>query len=349
MLAGAVAVVLIDANFLRTPIARYLSDKLERSVAINGDLRIRLFKDPRVEINQVTLANSDWGSRPEMVAVERAVIRFRVLPLFRKRVVLPGVELTKPDVLLETNADGDANWRFGKQRRQTTTGTAGAPEIHALWIRDGRVQFRDPSSKSDLVVEIDSDRAADSGESGIKVAGKGRVRNEQFALEGRADSLLELNQHGKPYRIAVKARAGATTAKFDGAVVPLKLDTIDGRMELSGRDLSELYPLVPAPLPWTSTYRIAGHLVRDGEKYSLREMSGKVGGSDIQGAVSIDLAPKRPVVTADLTSRRLDQGDLAGFLGAPPPEKESSGLRSSSARLQSSRPRAKPCPPNHTI
>ncbi len=50
-------------------------------------------------------------------------------------------------------------------------------------------------------------------------------------------------------------------------------------------------------------------------------MSGKVGGSDIQGAASIDLTPKRPRFSADLTSRRLDKGDLAGFLGAPPPQK----------------------------
>ncbi len=214
VLGGAIAILLIDANFLRAPIARYLSDKLDRSVAINGNLRIRLFKDPRIEVNQVALGNAEWGSRPTMVDVERAVIRFRVLPLFQRRVVLPGVELTKPDVLLETNADGDANWRFGKQPRQASTGTASAPEIHALWIQDGRLQFRDPSSKSDVVLQINSDRAADSPESVIKVTGKGqRAKRGVFSRRTR-----RLPAGAESAGQAVSARCQGARRRHDGKV-----------------------------------------------------------------------------------------------------------------------------------
>ena len=58
VVAGAVvAVLLIDANMLRTPIANVVSRKLDRPFAINGDLRVRLFP-ARVEVNDVVLGNA---------------------------------------------------------------------------------------------------------------------------------------------------------------------------------------------------------------------------------------------------------------------------------------------------
>ena len=90
---------------------------------------------------------------------------------------------------------------------------------------------------------------------------------------------------------------------------------------MSGADLSKVYPIVPVPLPWTSSYRLSGHLTRDGSKYALRGLRGRVGGSDLEGDASIDLTNKRPYVTADLRSKRLDYKDLLGFLGVPPPSK----------------------------
>ena len=317
-LATAVAVLLINANILRSPIARYVSARLDRPVAINGDLRVRLFKTPRLEVNDVVLGNAQWGSRPAMLRVERAVIGIHLLRLLEGRIVLPEVELTKPNVLLEKNVDGASNWRFGRQPSPPSSAGWPPPEIHSLSIRDGTLRFRDPITQSDVVLQVDSNPAA-AGDSVIGFVGRGRLRDREFELEGRAGSLLELNRDGRPYRLDIKARAGDTEAAFDGTVVPLKLESIDGRLTLSGTDLSKLYPIVPVALPWTSTYRVSGHFLRDGRKYSLRDLTGRVGGSDVQGSVSLDLARKRPFLVADVTSSRLDYKDLAGFLGAPPP------------------------------
>ncbi len=319
-LATPIVVLLIDANILRSPIARYVSVRLDRTVAINGDLRVKIFKAPRLEINDVVLGNAQWGTRPAMLQVERAVIRIHLLRLLGGRIVLPEVELTKPKLLLERNVDGAPNWRFGRQPSPESSADRPAPEIHSLSITRGTLRFRDPLTQSDVVLQVDSNPAA-SGASTIGFVGRGRLHNREFELEGRAGSLLELNQDGKPYRLDIKARAGDTKAAFDGTVVPLKLETIDGRLTLSGTDLSKLYPIVPVALPWTSTYRVSGHFLRDGRKYSLRELTGRVGGSDVRGSVSLDLARNRPFLIADVTSTRLDYKDLAGFLGAPPPAK----------------------------
>ena len=316
--AVTIAIVLADANMLRKPISDYVSRKLDRSFAINGDLRIRLLPHAQVELNDVALSNAGWGSRPQMVHLDRALIAIELRPLLHKQLVLPRVELTRPDVLLEKDVDGEANWVLGGGKAQQTGGS-NPPEIRSLWIREGKLAFIDPQASTDVQLDIDSDREAGEADSALRFAGKGTLRNESFHLEGRADSLLELKQAGKPYKLEVTATAGATEASFDGSIVPLKMETIDGKLALSGDDLSKLYPLVPVPLPWTPAYRISGHFVRDAGKYSLHDLIGRVGSSDVHGIVSIDVGDKRPVVNADVTSKRLDYKDLAGLLGAPPP------------------------------
>ena len=320
VLAVAIAIVLADANMLRKPISDYVSRKLDRPFAINGDLRIRLLPHAQVELNDVALSNAGWGSRPTMVHLDRALIAVELLPLLHKQIVLPRVELTRPDVLLEKDADGEANWAFGGGNDQPPT-SSNPPEIRSLWIKEGKLAFVDPQASTDVQLDIDSDRGAGETDSTLRFAGRGTLRNDSFRLEGRAGSLLELKQSGKPYQLEVTAAAGATKASFDGTIVPLKMATIDGKLTLSGNDLSKLYPLVPVPLPWTPAYRISGHFVRDAGKYSLRDLSGRVGSSDVHGIVSVDISGPRPALNADVTSKRLDYKDLAGFLGVPPPAK----------------------------
>jgi len=320
VIAIALAILLTNANVLRKPINDFVSRKLDRTFAINGDLRIRLFPHARVELNDVVLENAGWGGRPNMAHLDRALIGIELLPLLHKRVVLPEVELTKPDILLERDEDGEANWTFGRDD-QPSQSNANPPEIRALWIKEGKVAFVDPQARTDLALTVDSDRAPGEADSMLRFAGEGSLRDETFHLKGEAGSLLELKEADKPYKLDVTATYGATKASFDGSLVPLKLETIDGKLALSGDDLSKLYPLVPVPIPWTPAYSISGHFLREGPQYSLRDLKGRVGSSDINGAVSVDIGDKRPVVKADLTSKRLDYKDLAGFLGAPPAAK----------------------------
>ncbi len=319
--AIVIAILLVNANILRGPISHFVSEKLERPFAINGDLRIGLFKHPHVEVNDVVLGNADWGSGPNMIKLEHAVVSIKLLPLLHGRVVLPEVRLTKPDILLERDFDGEANWAFGRPEDTDTSSSSNPPEIQSLWVQGGKIAFIDPDSETDVKLTLDSENGEGNAESAIRFAGVGSLRNEEFRLDGRAGSLLELKEGGSPYKLDVTARAGDTKGSFDGTVVPLKMETVDGEVKLSGKDLSKLYPLVPVPLPWTPAYSIAGHLVRDAQKYTMKDLKGKVGKSDINGHLSIDLSNKKPRIDADIVSKRLDYKDLAGFLGAPPPNK----------------------------
>lgn len=111
-----------------------------------------------------------------------------------------------------------------------------------------------------------------------------------------------------------------------GAVTNLAtLAHADLRVTLEGRDLAELFPLLPVPLPKTKPYRVEGALLRDAERWQFREFAGRVGKSDLSErsrSRTRHRAEGSHGLTGEVRSERLDLTDLSGLLGEDPrPEK----------------------------
>jgi uncharacterized protein involved in outer membrane biogenesis len=220
--------------------------------------------------------------------------------------------MVRPRLLLEKSAEGQENWEIGG---------AGAPALPLpgrLKIEDGILRYRDPGAGTDVSVNIASSASSASGATPVHFSGSGRLRNSAFAIEGNAESLLALEDRHQPYRLDVKARAGDTNAQYDGTVIPARLDSVDGTLMLQGRDLSELYPIIPVPFPWTPPYRLSGRLKHDNALWSFHQFTGKVGDSDLAGRFDVDRSGQRLLVDADLVSQSLNYKDLGGLIGLPP-------------------------------
>ena len=309
------AIALFDWNWLRGPISSYLSARVGRPVAIHGDLRGEFSLKPRLVADDVTLANASWGTDPAMARVQRIAVRVDVPSLFGDAPSLPELALSRPVVVLERNADGVPNWDFGGGSDDASA----IPRIGRLTIESGVVRFLDPGAGSDISVDVASDTAADGADMPVKFKGGGKLRKSDFAIDGRAATLLALEKSDRPYRLEFHATAGATTARFDGTLVPARLDNVDGSLSLQGRDLSQLYPIIPVPFPWSPPYRLSGNLRHDSGVWSFRQFTGKVGDSDLAGRFDIDRKNGRTMVDADLVSQRLNYKDPGGLIGLPPP------------------------------
>src|SRR5690606_30002440 len=115
----------------------------------------------------------------------------------------------------------------------------------------------------------------------------------RFTLEGVAESPLELQATDKPYRIDLRAAAGATRVHARGTLVnPFRLRDFDLRMALSGKNLEDLYPLLGLSLPPTPPYALDGRFTRDDDTWHYDtwhydDFIGKVGDSDLSGSASV--------------------------------------------------------------
>jgi uncharacterized protein involved in outer membrane biogenesis len=347
VLALVLVAVFFDWNWLRGPISRYVSLKLERSFAIRGDLHVKLHNPIEIQANDVIVGNASWSADRTMAEARQVSIQVDARELLSRRIAVPDLLLVQPRLLLERSPDGKANWDFGAPPK--TEGSA--PTIESLRVEDGQLRYRDPIVDTDVSLALKSERSpAGEAEPSIRFTGKGELRKRPFTIQGLAMSPLLARKTSKPFRLQVEARAGDTGASFDGNFTLLGLSDIDGQLTLEGADLSRLYPIIPIPLPWTPPYRLAGHLLRHNEQWSFNQFTGTVGNSDLAGNVSVKIIQPRPALTADLTSRRLNYKDLGGLVGLPPGENaqaQNSAEQKKEAAKRAASPKVLPDNPYH--
>ena len=308
----ALVLVFFPWNSLRQPLADYLTAKTGRKVAIAGDLTVKLAWHPWIEVRGVAIANAPWSDEPVMASVHR--IGVRVVPLsYFTRLRLPEIEIDRPRALLERNKEGQGNWIFGDSVATPDATDAGdLPLVGRVQVSDAKLRYRDPDPNLRVDVTLQALTAADrQGKESLVFAGDGTLRGGRFEIAGEGEGLGSLRDVDEPFSLVFHARTGATHAWFDGAVVPNQPDNVRGFIKVRGQDMAELYPLLPAPVPWTPPYALQGQVAHLPDRWQVTDLTGKVGRSDVAGTLAIHTdAPRRKLV-ADLVSTRLDYRDLA--------------------------------------
>ena len=320
-LAVAILVLLWDWNWFKHPLERYVEARTGREFRIDGNLDVDLGRTTVVRADGVRFANAAWSKQRGMASADRVEAGIRVWPLLRRDAIVPDIRLSAPRLRLEKGPKSVGNWDFLPKDAGPSKWDL---RFQRLWIDDGRLQFLDPASKTDIDVAVDSlAQDAPGASPPISVEGKGHWKGNRFALQGRAESPLDLRDPDSPYRIDAHAQAGATKAHARGTLLdPLRLRDFDLQLALSGKNLEDLYPLLGLALPPTPPYALDGRLTRDIEgartTWHYDRFKGKVGDSDLAGNASVTTGGARPYLRGDLVSRKLDFDDLAGFVGGAP-------------------------------
>ncbi|OOW89307.1 hypothetical protein Xvtf_09985 [Xanthomonas campestris pv. vitistrifoliae] len=312
----AIFVLLFDWNWLRGPVERAVSAKTGREFHL-GHLDVDLGRITTVRGERLSLGNASWSKRGAMAELNAAEIDVEFWPLLRGKLRLPEIRLEHPTLLLEAGNDSHpGNWVFDK-----SDGDGSMPRLGRLLVTNGRLQYIDDATRSDVDVAINSlaPPSSDQRAAPIGIDGEGRWKGYPFSLKGNTASPLELSQSEHPFRIDLRGSAGATRTHVRGTLTnPFQFRVFDLQMALSGQDMEDLYPLIGVAMPSTPPYKLDGRLRRDGDVWRYEKFTGTAGDSDLSGTAEIDLRNKHPFLRADLASKRLDFDDLAGFVGAPP-------------------------------
>lgn len=111
-LVGYFAVRNFDLNKYKSFATEMVEQQTGRHLAINGDARIGISLTPTVDLNDVELSNPEWAKNPQMLKVKQLEVKFAIIPLLKKQVVIDKVNLIAPEIYLEKAKDGVASWTF---------------------------------------------------------------------------------------------------------------------------------------------------------------------------------------------------------------------------------------------
>jgi len=329
-----------DWNLLRPALGRVITAKTGRSASIDGDLRVQLWSwNPTAEINGLRLRNPKWADRDLMFGAKRITVSVSVGRLLRGQIVLPQVDLLEPTVNLERDSQGRASWELGTAAGTPNhdTNPAKLPTVRRLTIEGGKVHVVDAIRKltfSGSLVATEESGKKDA--SAFKIRCSGSLNAKPFRLEANGGPLLDLEPN-RPYTFS--AHLTASDIELESHITfakPFDLSALDVTFVVSGDDLANVFYLTGLALPNTPKYRLAATLQVDGTKFSIQDLKGSLGSSDLEGQVEVQTARVRPKLTAKLSSATLNIADLAPTLGTPAPD---SGKLLPNADLQVNRVR----------
>jgi len=322
---GGVALVLVLAvavfqwDWLIPLVNAQASKALGRPVTVTH-LHVRLGWVPHIEADGVTIGNPDgWPGGGNFATADRLGVDIDALAYIRSRtVVIPEIAIDHPQVDAQQLEDGRANWTLASGGSSDASSTGPGPKIGSLRISDGHAHVVDAKLKADFNVDV-ATQDAEGQPSQIVASAKGTYAKAPIEAQFTGGALLSLRDESNPYPVNLHVENGPTKISLVGTVKdPLAFAGADLKLDLSGPDMSLLLPLTGVAIPKTPPYQVTGALDYTSGLVKFTGMNGKVGSSDLEGDLQVDTKPQRPVLTADLQSKRVDLKDLGGFIGAEP-------------------------------
>jgi len=214
-LAVLVAALVLLAVFfpwdtLRGPVNRYVSNKTGRHFEITRHLDVKLGRTTRVLMDGIQFANPEWAQDRDLVKADAAEVDVRLLPLLlHRRIELPYVKLTKPQLGLQIEPDGRRTWALGSD----TKDPGNVPVIGAVEVDQGSAHYVASEQGADVRAEFVMHRepaaARDPNALPLQFSASGRWRDQPFKAEGRTGDVLSLNgPQVRPFPAEVHATAG---------------------------------------------------------------------------------------------------------------------------------------------
>lgn len=215
LLMGAVtaALYLVDTEALKNQLESRVEAQTGRELQVDGPLQISVFPWLGFEIGGARLANAPGFGEQPFVAIDRAQLRARLLPLLRREIVLDTVVLRGLEVNAARDAQGQTNWA-------DLAAPEGSPETQG-----------EPPAEAPPPDESDADSPAQGGEPLTLRIGGVEVRNARITWDDAAsETRLVISDLGltmgalSPERSTPVDLAGTVT-RDDGLALAVEAST----------------------------------------------------------------------------------------------------------------------------
>jgi hypothetical protein len=318
---GVVLLMRTDFNQYRGLIAEQVELATGRKLVIAGELNLAISLTPTVEVADVTFANAPWGSRPEMLKLQRLEAEMELLPLLTGDVKVHRIVLVGADIMLETDSKGQGNWMFAKGAEPVATPAAGEgklPSINTVAIENATLTYRNGVTGETQTVALETlSFAAPDPASPISIEVVGKINGSPVEASGTIGGLTALTG-GAALPLDLVVKGGGATATLKGEIArPAQGEGVDLAFTVEGQSVADMSPLAGgAALPPLGPYSLSGTIGNPSGVYKITGLKAKIGGSDLDGDVSVALGGGKPKVTAALSSVVLDAKDF-GVTPAP--------------------------------
>lgn len=323
------ALFVIPTERLANIAAQQFETATGRSVVFAGNVRPMVYPSIGLRTGPVTLSNATWSDAGPMLRAESLEIALDLAAAIQGEVVVRRIAAEGPDILLERQADGRANWEFGDgpgRARGAQAGTGGIPAftIDEATITGARLRIVDRFGGQSLdVAGLDLAFSLPVFAGPSTLTASGTVNGQRLTLDALVDETAAALA-GRVTGLRARATAGAASVSFNGraGVAPL---AAEGQVEGDLADLPAIFAALGQQAPALSPAITAGlggraqvTLAPAGSVH-LRDMALRAGANSVTGAADLTFDGPRPKLVAQVSAGRLNLSGLAGGGGGTGP------------------------------
>ncbi len=303
LVIAAVLVVALyfDPNDFKDELAEAVQKETGRTLDISGNIELSLFPWLGVDVGRLEVGNAPGFEDSPFASADRMQVRVRLLPLLKKQLEMDTVTLHGLDLRLARDQQGRGNWedlaqpQDAKPEKKEPKETQGLPlaglAIGGLDVQQARIEWDDAQAGQRYALD------------GVSLQTKAIVAGQpiEFSLEFR----LELEEPDLNGDVALKGgvefdlerqryrmRNLVMTSAFKGAALPGEV------VDMSLKTQADLDLMA--------------------QTLNLPELTLKLVGVDMRGAVSADRVLDAPQFNASFKVARFNLKELLERLGQPP-------------------------------
>lgn len=317
-IAGLVIYVhfFFDMNKYKPLISKIVEEQTGRRFVINGNANLGISLIPTLELENVEFANAAWSKNPNMVQLERLDVQVSILPLLKKEVEIYRVILIKPEIFLEVNAAGVANWDFAAQQARMEFQKQYAQAVETIdaqidnemnelaiksvfaknvLIENGLIKFEDHQKKSVMEVKANEiSLTSKSATDDVKISFDVIFDGNDIVGNANIGSIQSLFESFEPYPVMLNVKAFNVAATVEGSIINPLNNNIHYIVNVQATNPRGNFGAPQASL----VANIDGGL----DKVKAIIQSLVVEGNAMNGSITADISGKVPYVNARLLS-----------------------------------------------
>jgi len=232
-----------------------------RTLVIDGPLNLHVGGTVGLLAQDISFSNTDWGTRENMITADRLFVQISLLPLL-KGVFDITVELDAPDIILEKNEEGVANWVFtpspadGEEKVAEPEGTVTEepftlplkPYIRNFKISNLVFSYSDPSSEKTIAAELETLRLW-VDDKNVPIIINAVYQGAPITLNGTLGQIDDYHSN-RQTPIILEGKLNEAAITLEGTAGPIfPKPAAELALSLSAADIATFTPLAGITLP----------------------------------------------------------------------------------------------------
>lgn len=310
---------LIPTDTIFNKVSEEVQKTTGRTLTINGDKTLSVFPALKLELNDVHFANMQTGSRADMASMQQLAVHIPWFSLFGGDFKLDKFVINEPDILLETDKNGKANWQLfdavaEQPTEQTEPGEAiklpasfdielGEVAIYGgtFTYLDGQTGAKQQISDLELAILLPSLRKT------LEVKGGITYMQERFELDVKLDTPAKAIE-GQAFNVSQSLDSRLVELTFNGSIAKQGQE-IKGQLALNGESVKNIAKWQGVALNAKdnafNAFSVNGKMHLLGEKFNLEELTATLDELQIKGKSEISLG-NRLAINANVDLGMLD-------------------------------------------